>query len=63
MTENELLQAQIDELKKTVERTWKELESSFATEVIEQSKRKTRKWFTAWIITLVALLVTWIFHE
>lgn len=52
-----------EEQKEKQEITWKELESSFATEVIEQSKRKTRKWFTAWIITLVALLVTWIFHE
>lgn len=32
--------------------------NELATEVIAQAKRITRKWFTAWVITLVALIVT-----
>mgnify|MGYP000237190262 FL=1 len=32
--------------------------NELATEVIAQSKRITRRWFTAWVITLVALIVT-----
>lgn len=32
--------------------------NELATEVIAQAKRITRMWFTAWVITLVALIVT-----
>lgn len=32
--------------------------NELAIEVIAQAKRITRRWFTAWVITLVALIVT-----
>lgn len=32
--------------------------NELATEAIAQAKRITRRWFTAWVITLVALIVT-----
>ena len=32
--------------------------NELATEVRAQAKRITRRWFTAWVITLVALIVT-----
>lgn len=32
--------------------------SELAIEVIAQAKRIARRWFTAWVITLVALIVT-----
>lgn len=32
--------------------------NELATEVIAQAKRITRRWFTTWVITLVALIVT-----
>lgn len=32
--------------------------NELATEVIAQAKRITRRWFAAWVITLVALIVT-----
>lgn len=32
--------------------------NELATEVIAQAKRITRRWFIAWVITLVALIVT-----
>lgn len=38
--------------------TWEGLEKFFAVEVIEQSKRSAKRWFIAWIITLVALIGT-----
>lgn len=32
--------------------------NELAIEVIAQAKRITRRWFTAWVITLVVLIVT-----
>lgn len=32
--------------------------SELATEVIAQAKRIARRWFVAWVITLVALIAT-----
>ena len=40
------------------------LEKYFACEVIEQAKKDAKRWFVAWIITLVALIGTngvWIY--
>lgn len=52
----------MDEEKK--EPTWEGFEKFFATEVIEQSKTQAKRWFIAWIVTLVALIGTnayWIY--
>ena len=38
--------------------TWGEFEDVFATAVIAQAKRSTKRWFTAWLVTAVALLVS-----
>lgn len=46
------------------EPSWKGVERYFATEVIEQSKTQAKRWFIAWIVTLLALLATntyWIY--
>lgn len=40
------------------EATWKGLEKFFATEVIEQSKKTVKRWFTAWVITFIALIIS-----
>ena len=37
---------------------WSEFEELFATEVIAQAQRNARKWFTAWAVTAVALVVS-----
>lgn len=37
---------------------WGEIEELFATEVITQSQRNARKWFIAWEVTAMALLVS-----
>ena len=36
--------------------TWADIEVALATEIVEESKKKSRKWFTAWIVTVVALV-------
>ena len=45
--------------------SWEGFEKFFATEVIEQSKKNAKRWFIAWMITLLALLGTnlyWIYQ-
>lgn len=46
--------------------TWDELEFILATEIIEESKKKSKRWFTAWIVTAAALVASnlaWIAGE
>ena len=46
--------------------TWDELEFILATEIVEKSKKKSRRWFTAWIVTVAALVASnlaWIAGE
>lgn len=38
--------------------TWGELEDFFATAVIAQAQRSTKRWFFAWMVTMVVLLFT-----
>ena len=43
---------------------WSELEDFLATQVIEQAKTSAKRWFIAWLITLMALIGTnayWIY--
>lgn len=43
-----------------------ELEFILATEIVEESRKKARKWFTAWIVTAAALVASnlaWIMGE
>lgn len=48
----------MDNEKQKQEATWEGLEKFFATEVIEQSKRTAKRWFTAWVITFAALIIS-----
>lgn len=46
--------------------TWADIEVALATEIVEESKKKSRKWFTAWIVTAAALVASnlaWIAGE
>lgn len=46
--------------------TWDELEVILATEIVEESRKKVRKWFMAWIVTAAALVasnLSWIMGE
>lgn len=38
--------------------TWDDIEVALATEIVEESKKKSRKWFTAWIVTVAALVAS-----
>ena len=46
--------------------TWADIEVVLATEIVEESKKRSRKWFTAWIVTVAALVASnlaWILGE
>lgn len=46
--------------------TWTDIEVALATEIVEESKKKSKRWFTAWIITVAALVASnlaWILGE
>lgn len=38
--------------------TWSDIEVMLATEIVENSKKKSRKWFTAWLVTAAALVAS-----
>lgn len=40
------------------ETKWNQIEEYFATQVVEQAKRATKRWFIAWLITMIALVAT-----
>lgn len=35
-----------------------DIEVALATEIVEESKKKSRRWFTAWIVTAAALVAS-----
>lgn len=53
----------MSEIRNESQLTWADIEVALATEIVEESKKKSRKWFTAWIVTagaLVASNLAWI---
>ena len=48
----------MSEIKNESQLTWADIEVALATEIVEESKKKSRKWFTAWIATATALVVS-----
>lgn len=38
--------------------TWDDIEVALATEIVEESKKKSRRWFTAWVVTAAALVAS-----
>lgn len=48
----------MSEIKNENQPTWAEIEVALATEIVEESKRKSRKWFTAWVVTTAALVAS-----
>ena len=46
--------------------TWTDIEVALATEIVEESRKKVRKWFIAWLVTTAALVASnlaWIMGE
>nr|DAF82147.1 MAG TPA: hypothetical protein [Bacteriophage sp.] len=48
----------MSEIKNENQLTWADIEVALATEIVEESKKKSRKWFTAWIATAAALVAS-----
>lgn len=56
----------MSEIKNESQPTRADIEVALATEIVEESKKKSRKWFTAWIVTVAALVASnlaWILGE
>ena len=46
--------------------TWADIEVALATEIVEESKKKSKRWFMAWVVTAAALVASnlaWIAGE
>lgn len=48
----------MSEIKNENQLTWDDIEVALATEIVEKSKKKSRRWFTAWIVTAAALVAS-----
>ena len=46
------------DIKNETQPTWADIEVALATEIVEESKKKSRKWFTAWLVTAAALVAS-----
>lgn len=56
----------MSEIKSESQPTWADIEVALATEIVEESKKKSKRWFTAWIVTVAALVASnlaWIAGE
>lgn len=56
----------MSEIKNENQLTWADIEVALATEIVEESKKKSKRWFTAWIVTATALVASnlaWILGE
>ena len=56
----------MSEIKNESQPTWADIEVVLATEIVEESKKRSRKLFTAWIVTVAALVASnlaWILGE
>ena len=56
----------MSEIKNGSQPTWAGTEVALATEIVEESKKKSKRWFTAWIVTAAALVASnlaWIAGE
>lgn len=56
----------MSEIKNESQPTWADIEVALATEIVEESKKKSKRWFTAWVVTVTALVASnlaWILGE
>lgn len=56
----------MSEIRNENQPTWTDIEVALATEIVNESKKKSKRWFTAWIVTvaaLVAINLAWIAGE
>ena len=48
----------MSEIRNEKQPTLANIEVALATEIVEESKKKSKKWFTAWIVTTAALVAS-----
>lgn len=48
----------MSEIRNENQPTWADIEVALATEIVGESKRKSRRWFTAWVVTAAALVAS-----
>ena len=48
----------MSEIKSENQPTWADIEVALATDIVRESKKKSRKWFTAWVATAAALVAS-----
>lgn len=56
----------MSEIRKENQPMLADIEVVLATEIVEESKKKSKRWFTAWIVTAAALVASnfaWIAGE
>ena len=56
----------MSEIRSENQPTWADIEVALATEIVAESKKKSKRWFTAWIVTAAALVASnlaWILGE
>ncbi len=56
----------MSEIRNENQPTWDNIKVALATEIVEESKKKSKRWFTAWIVTAAALVASnlaWILGE
>lgn len=56
----------MSEIKNESQLAWADIEVVLATDIVEESKKKSKRWFTAWIVTVAALVASnlaWIAGE
>lgn len=56
----------MSEIRSENQPTWTDIEVALATEIVEESRKKVRKWFIAWLVTTAALVASnlaWIMGE
>ena len=46
------------EIRNESQLTWADIEVALATEIVEESKKRSKRWFTAWIATVAALVAS-----
>lgn len=48
----------MSEIRNESQLTWSDIKVALATEIVEESKKKSKRWFTAWIVTAAALVAS-----
>lgn len=56
----------MSEIKNESQLAWADIEAVLATEIVEESKKKSKRWSIAWVVTVAALIISnlaWILGE